>query len=290
VSAPYSVFDGTNKIFDSVEPSPDAEATPEVSENEGPEAPQINSNESDSDFSPETSSQEALEEAYKELRAANRVQPMEPKATANKKLNGDDYAVMDILRDNIRNGSVMDIENIQQEAGNVNFSFGGSLSKTIASLKRKGILTTVPDNKNRLALTESGIEKVAIVQAGFDKERRDAEERAAARIAEAEANIAAKEAAKTPEQKAQEEAAAAEFRANQAVLNKKRLAETEAKRLFYETNLTPSEDRAMKFVEDTLIDNDISNISEGSAFGKEDFDVGLHTFAAYLDTLPGATA
>jgi hypothetical protein len=25
-------------------------------------------------------------------------------------------------------------------------------------------------------------------------------------------------------------------------------------------------------------------------FGKEDFDVGLHKFAAYLDTLPGATA
>jgi hypothetical protein len=29
VSAPYSVFDGTNKIFDSVEPSPDAESAPE---------------------------------------------------------------------------------------------------------------------------------------------------------------------------------------------------------------------------------------------------------------------
>jgi DNA-binding MarR family transcriptional regulator len=251
VSAPYSVFDGTNKIFDSVKPSPDAESAPE------------------------SAAREALEEAYKELRAANRVQPMEPKATANKKLNGDDYAVMDILRGTMRNGSVMDIENIQQEAENVNFSSGGSLSKTIASLKRKGILTTVPDNKNRLALTESGIEKVAIVQAGFDKERRDAEERAAARTAEAEANIAAKEAAKSPEQKAQEEEAAAEFRAKQAALDKQRLAEAEEKRLFYETNLTPSEDRAMKFVEDALIDSDISKISEGSTFEKKDFEESL---------------
>jgi DNA polymerase III epsilon subunit-like protein len=236
------------------------------------EVSQYNADESDPDFSSESSDQEALEEAYKELRAANRVQPMEPKSTADKKLNDDDYAVMDILRETMRNGSVIEIEDIKEEA-NANigeFSRGGSLSKTIASLKRKGILTTVPDNKNRLALTESGLGKVAIVQAGFDKERRDAEERAAARSAEAEANIAAREAAKSPEQKEQEKLQQEQLDARNAA----RAQREEASRLFSETNLNSSDKNAIQLIDDDMFD-DPSELQEGSTFDKSMFEDSL---------------
>jgi len=236
--------------------------------------------------SPDSSDQEALEQAYEELKAANRVQMMEPKSTADKKLNGDDYLVMDSLRDVYYNTDdpVIDIYDIEQ-AVEANAELKGTLSKTIASLKKKGILTTVPGDKNKLALTEDGIKKVAIVQAGFDKERREIEERRLAREAEVDAERAAKEAAKTDEQRKQEEEERAEFRAKKAAIAEADKAKEEKIRLFYETNPTPSEKEAIKLIENALYD-DISEIGEGSQFDRSNFEDDVEAMYELRGTLP----
>lgn len=232
--------------------------------------------ESDPDFdASEVLSREALEEAYKELRAANRVQPMEPKATADKKLNSNDLNVMDVLR----NGPVIDIADIKDEIEVEN------LSKTIASLKKKGILAATPGDKNTLTLTELGAEKVAIVQAGMDKERREAEERAAARSVEAEANIAAREAAKTPEQRDQEKLQQAQLDARNAA----RAQREEASKLFRETNLNRSDKNAIQLIDDDMFD-DPSELREGSTFDKSMFEDSLTDMYDGEDLPEGETA
>jgi predicted transcriptional regulator len=200
---------------------------------------------------------------------------MEPKATADKKLNSNDLNVMDVLR----NGPVIDIADIKDEIEVEN------LSKTIASLKKKGILAATPGDKNTLTLTELGAEKVAIVQAGMDKERREAEERAAARSVEAEANIAAREAAKTPEQRDQEKLQQAQLDARNAA----RAQREEASKLFRETNLNRSDKNAIQLIDDDMFD-DPSELREGSTFDKSMFEDSLTDMYDGEDLPEGETA